>query len=106
MTRRTRYFMRGAASVLVIGLCTGLVVYYGGTPPALTAAVAGPEELQYIPADALAVAYADIRAVMLSDLRQRIRDREPEAEARQKFQELTGINLEEDIDYVVACCDV
>ena len=103
MTRRTHYVMRGAASVLVIGLCTGLVAYYGGTPPAMTAAVAGPEELQYVPADALAVAYANIRAVMLSDFRQRIRDLEPEAEARQKFQELTGINLEEDIDYVVAC---
>ena len=103
MTRRTRYFMPGAASVLVIGLCTGLVAYYGGTPPALTAAVVEPEELQYVPADALAVAYADIRAIMLSDFRQRIRDLEPEAEARRKFQELTGINLEEDIDYVVAC---
>ena len=102
MTRRTRYFMVGAAGVLVLGLCAGLVAYYGGVLPALTASVAGPEELQYVPADATVVAYANIRDVMLSDFRQRLRHLEPEGEAWQRFQELTGINLEDDIDHLVA----
>ena len=102
MTRQTRYFMFGAAGVLVLGLCTGLIAYYGGGPPTLTASVAGPEELQYVPEDATVVAYADIRDVMLSDFRQRFRDLEPDQDARQELQRRTGINLEADIDYVVA----
>ena len=102
MTRQTSYFMFGAAGVLVLGLCVGLVAYYGGGLPTLTASVAGPEELQYIPADATVVAYADIRDVMLSDFRQRVRDLEPDRDAQREFEQRTGINLEDDIDYVVS----
>ncbi len=102
MTRQTSYFMFGAAGVLVLGLCVGLVAYYGGGLPTLTASVAGPEELQYVPADATVVAYANIRDIMLSDFRQRFRDFEPDGDARQEFQQRTGIDLEYDIDYVVA----
>ena len=102
MTRQTRYFTVGAAGVLVLGLCAGLVSYYWGALPALTASVAGPEELQYVPAEATVVAYANVRDVMHSDFRQRLRHLEPEGEARQRFQELTGINLEDDIDHLVA----
>ena len=102
MTRQTRYFMFGAAGVLVLGLCTGLVAYYGGGLPTLTASVAGPEELQYVPADATVVAYANIRDIMLSDFRRRFRDLKPDGDAQQEFQQRTGINLEGDIDYVVA----
>ena len=102
MTRQTSYFMFGAAGVLVLGLCVGLVAYYGGGLPTLTASVAGPEELQYVPADATIVAYANIRDIMLSDFRQRFRDLEPDGDAQQEFQQRTGINLENDIDYVVS----
>ena len=102
MTRQTRYFMFSAAGVLVIGLSTGWVAYYGGGLPTLTASVAGPEELQYVPADATVVAYADIRDVMLSDFRQRFRDLRPDPDAQQEFEQRTGINLEADIDYVVS----
>ena len=102
MTRQTRYFMFGAAGVLLLGLCTGWVAYYGGGLPTLTASVAGPEELQYVPADATVVAYADIRDVMLSDFRRRFRDLKPDRDAQQEFEQRTGINLEDDIDYVVS----
>ena len=102
MTRQTRYFMFGATGVLLLGLCTGWVAYYGGGLPTLTASVAGPEELQYVPADATVVAYADIRDVMLSDFRQRFRDLRPDRDAQQEFEQRTGINLEDDIDYVVS----
>ena len=39
---------------------------------------------------------------MLSDFRRRFRDLEPDGDAQQEFQQRTGINLEDDIDYVVS----
>ena len=45
MTKRTRYLMAGAARVLVVGLCTGLVAYYGGFP-ALSASTYRAERTQ------------------------------------------------------------
>ena len=44
MTKKTRYFMAGSAAVVVAGLCTGLVAYYGGGFQALSAST-GPTEL-------------------------------------------------------------
>ena len=44
-------FPGGSAAVLVAGLGTGLVAYYGGGFPALSAST-GPIELRYVPADA------------------------------------------------------
>ena len=32
MTKRTRYFVFGSVTVLLVGLCTGLVAYYTGMP--------------------------------------------------------------------------
>jgi hypothetical protein len=71
MTKQTRYFMAGSAAVLVAGLCTGLVAYYGGGFQAVSAST-GPTELAYVPADASVVAYADVRSIMDSELRQRL----------------------------------
>jgi hypothetical protein len=103
MTKRTRYFMAGSAAVLVLGLCTGLVAYYGGGFQALSAST-GPDELNYVPADATVVAYADVRAIMDSDLRQRLKQVMPmhDEKGQKEFQEQTGIDIERDIDYVVA----
>jgi hypothetical protein len=103
MTKRTRYFMTGAALVLVAGLCTGLIAYYGGFP-ALSASKSGPNELSYIPADAAVVAYADVHAVMTSQFRQKLHEALPadEREGRNELQEKTGIDIERDIQYVVA----
>ena len=72
MTKKTRYFMAGSAAVLAAGLCTGLVAYYSGGFQALSAST-GPTELAYVPADAAVVAYADVRAIMDSELRQRLK---------------------------------
>jgi hypothetical protein len=104
MTKRTRYFLVGAAAVLVFGLCTGLVAYYGGGLPLLSAARTGPAELSYVPASAALVAYADVRDVMTSEFRQRIREIVPQQDREQDaFQKETGIDIERDIDHVVAC---
>jgi hypothetical protein len=95
--------MAGSAAVLVLGLCTGLVAYYGGGFQALSAST-GPNELNYVPADATAVAFADVRAVMDSDLRQRLKQVMPmhDEKGQKEFQQQTGIDIERDIDYVVA----
>ena len=110
MTNRTRYFVITSLLVLAVGLGTGLVAYYVGLPGGL-AVQGGPDELQYLPQDAAVVAYADVREIMLSDVRQKIRRAVPlfpggpEAEGRdgqRQFQERTGIDIESDIDRVVA----
>jgi hypothetical protein len=73
MTKRTRYFMGGSAAILVAGLGTGLVAYYGGGFPSLSASRSGPSELSYVPAEAAVVAFANVREVMDSQLRQRLK---------------------------------
>jgi len=104
MTRKTRIFMTGSAAVLAGGLCTGLVAYYGGGFQALVAST-GPTELSYVPADASVVAYADVKSIMNSELRQRFKQSVPMPmgeEGQREFFEKTGIDIENDIDYVVA----
>jgi hypothetical protein len=104
MTRKTRIFMTGSAAVLAGGLCTGLVAYYGGGFQALVAST-GPTELSYVPADASVVAYADVKSIMNSELRQRFKQSVPMPmgeEGQREFFEKTGIDIENDIDYIVA----
>jgi hypothetical protein len=102
MTRKTRYFMAGSAAILAAGLCTGLVAYYGGGFQALSAS-SGPTELAYVPTDAAVIAYADVGAIMSSELRQRIKEALPMHEkGQEEFQRETGIDIERDIQYVVA----
>ncbi len=102
MTKKTRYFLAGSAAVLAAGLGTGLVAYYtGGFQPVSASAVSN--ELRYVPANASVVAYADVRAIMDSDLRARLKQAMPMHEkGQQEFQAQTGIDIERDIDYIVA----
>ena len=102
MTRSTRYFFAGSAAVLVAGLCTGLVAYYGGGFQALSAST-GPIELRYVPPDAAVIAYADVGAIMNSELRLRIKEALPmQQQGQEEFYKETGIDIERDIQYVVA----
>ncbi len=57
--------MAGSAAILAAGLCTGLVAYYAGGFPSLSASRTGPAELSYVPADATVVAYANVGEVMV-----------------------------------------
>ena len=102
MTKKTRMFMGGSAAILVAGLGTGLVAYYGGGFPSLSASRSGPSELSYVPAEAAVVAFANVREVMDSQLRQRLKQVLPQEEGQKEFQAQTGIDIERDIDYVVA----
>lgn len=102
MTKKTRYFMAGSAAVLAAGLATGTVAYFAGGFQAVSASAVS-NELRYVPADATMVAYADVRAIMDSDLRARLKQAMPMHEkGQEQFQAETGIDIERDIDYVVA----
>jgi hypothetical protein len=102
MSNKTRYFVVVSAAILAVGLGTGLVASYLGLPVSVFSSAAGPDELQYVPADAAVVAYANVRDVMNSEFRQRFREMEPTSAERNQFEEQTGINIETDIDSVVA----
>jgi len=100
MTRGTRFFLAGSAFVVVLGLGTGLVAYYNGGLPGLKA---GSEaNLGYIPADAAAVGFADVQAIMNSDFRQKLRQVLPTGEELGKFKEELGVDIEHDIHSVTA----
>lgn len=102
MNKRTRNFMLGAVGILVAGLCTGLIAYYGGRPAGLQARTGEPADLSFVPSDATVVAFANVRSVMSSDLRQRLRQVMPdEGKGRDTLKEETGIDVETDVDTVV-----
>src|SRR4051794_36258091 len=102
MTKKTRFFLAGSTAVMAAGLCTGLLAYYSGGFPSLSASRTGPAELSYIPADAAVVAYANVGEIMSSQLRQRLKQSMPDERGQREFQEATGIDIERDIQYVVA----
>jgi hypothetical protein len=103
MKNRTRYFVILSLLITVVGLGTGLVAYYVGFPAGVLAVTAAPQELRYVPRDAALVAYVDVREVMASELRKRLRETLPEQTSeQQEFQKQTGINIETDIDHIVA----
>src|SRR6267378_1483539 len=104
MTTRTRYFVIVSLLTLGVGLGTGLVAYYVGFPAGAVGRRGGPVELEYIPRDATVIAFANVHEVMTSDLRQRLRRAVPMHENGQReLEEQTGINIETDLDRVVAC---
>lgn len=103
MTRRTRYFVFGSVTVLLVGLCTGLVAYYTGLPMGAFGQASTLSELRYVPANASVVAYADVRNLMQSELRQKLHQAsDGEQDGQAEFQRQTGIDIENDIDRVVA----
>ncbi|HEY7290799.1 MAG TPA: hypothetical protein VH583_13260 [Vicinamibacterales bacterium] len=106
MTAKTRYFVIVSLLVLGVGLGTGLVAYYVGFPAGAFARAGGPDELQFVPRDATLVAYADVHEVMTSELRQKLHSALPvPGEGQREFEDKTGINIETDIDRIVACLD-
>src|SRR5687768_9428052 len=103
MTARTRNFVIVSLVVLTVGLGTGLVAYYMGLPTGAFTRQGGPDELQFVPHDAALVAYADVTAVMQSQVRQKLLQVLPNHENGQaEFEKHTGINIDTDIDRVIA----
>ena len=101
MTHQTRYFVLGASGLLGVGLLTGLLAY-ANRGAALAVSVTAPAELAYIPSNASIVAYANVREVMLSDFRERIRQIAPDGVGQAGLEQQLGLSIERDIDHVVA----
>ena len=98
--RRTRYVALASGGVLAVGLCSGLVAYLNR---GLTRGVAAdaPAELAFVPSNATAVAYADVRAVMASEFRRRLRQIAPDGVGREQLERYLGLSVERDIDRVL-----
>ena len=102
MTTRTRYFVIVSLLVLGVGLGTGLLAYYVGA--AAPSRQGGPDELRLVPSNATLVAYANVQEVMTSNLRAKLRESLPvKPEGQRELENETGINIETDVDRVVAC---
>jgi DNA-binding transcriptional regulator YdaS (Cro superfamily) len=102
MTKRTQRFVFFGVAILVLGLGTGLVASFVGLPN-LGIGSDGPAELAYIPPDATVVAFANVREVMDSELRQKLLKISPDADqGADSFQAETGINIQTDVDQIVA----
>lgn len=102
MNSRTRFVLIGGGAVLLVGLLAGGVAYLQGGFPAFAVAKSGPDELRYVPAEANLIAYASVRDVMQSNLRERLGVAQPGLGGQQRFFDETGVDLEKDIDYIVA----
>jgi hypothetical protein len=108
VTAKTRYFVIASLLVMFVGLGTGLVAFYVGFPATAFFNRDTPNELKYLPSTVSLVGAVDVREIMASDLRQRLRQTiggEAQDTGRRQFQELTGINFETDIERVVAGLD-
>jgi hypothetical protein len=104
MMARTRYFVVASLLVLGVGVGTGLVAYYVGFPAGAFQGRGGPDELRYVPSGAAVIAFANVQEVMASELRQKLHNALPfQADGQHEFQTRTGINIETDIDRIVAC---
>ena len=104
MTKRTRVFLLIAAGVLVLGVGAGLVAYYTGFTGLSVGSANEPDELSYLPQDSSLVAFANVRDVMASDLHRRLQEMRSAdaASGPNDFEARTGIDIETDVDVVVA----
>ena len=103
---KTRHVVVASLSVLAIGIGTGLVAHYVGLPMGAGEQVVwkGSEEFRLVPRDAALVAYVDVQEVMRSEVRQKIRDAiSTGGEGQQELWRLTRIDIEADLDRLVAC---
>ncbi len=100
MTTRTRYVLLGGAGVMAVGLAGGLAAWVSSSLPPLVAQER-PDELRYVPPEATVLSFANVREVMDSELRRRLREIQPELDGQREFQERTGIDIERDIEYIV-----
>lgn len=100
MTKGTRFFLIGAVVVVMAGVATGLVAFYNGS--LVLGSSSQPGEFSYLPSSSTAVAYADVRAIMSSEFRKKLRQVLPTGDEQAKLKAEIGVDIEKDIDSVVA----
>jgi hypothetical protein len=97
MNTRTRVFLLAAAGVLVAALATGLFAW-----ATRVSAAGAADELAYVPANALMVAYADVRGLMNSPFHDRFRQLQRTSPAgSDDLEARTGIRFDTDVDGVL-----
>jgi hypothetical protein len=99
--RGTRFFLIGAVVVVMAGVATGLVAFYNGSLT-LGSSTQQLGEFSYLPSTSTAVAYADVRAIMSSEFRKKLRQVLPTGTEQEKLKAEIGVDIEKDIDSVVA----
>jgi hypothetical protein len=97
MSKRTRLFVLGASAVVIVGLGTAGVASYVGFDHLLEEQAS--DELDYVPAGAEAVAFADVRRLMDSELGRKLHSQLP-AEPAGVFAQ-AGVDIRTDVDYLV-----
>ena len=97
MNSRTRIYLFGAAGVLMASLAIGLVAW-----ATRVSAAGAADELAYVPANALMVAYADVRGLMNSPFHERFRQLQRTSPAgSDDLEARTGIRFDTDVDGVL-----
>ena len=101
MSKRTRLFVVGTLSTLAIGLGTAGLASYAGLSPVNLLGRAATSDLAFVPGTAQFIAYADVRRVMDSGLRQQlVPSLGTSTASKNPFQQI-GLDLERDVDSVV-----
>ena len=100
MTKGTRFVLIGAVVVVMAAVTTGLVAFYNGS--LALGSSSQPGEFSYLPSTSTAVAYADVRAIMNSEFRKKLRQVLPTGTEQEKLKAEIGVDIEKDIDSVVA----
>ena len=102
MSKKTRYFVLSAAGFMAVGLTTGLVASYMGLSVPVLSREAAPQGFENIPQNAAVVAFVNVKDIANSAFRERFRKLEPDTQERDEFEKQTGINIDHDIDSVIA----
>ena len=103
MNKKTRYFVLSAVLVLLIGLAGGLIAYLAYNRVAGVAAGL-PPEMRYVPVNVALVAFADVQAVMNSDVRRALMPSlDPDSrKGRQLMNDFAGVDVEKQVRRIVA----
>jgi hypothetical protein len=98
MSKRTRLFVVVASASLVAGVGTAALSSYVGLDNIGLLGQGTDQDLSYVPGNSQVVAHADVRRLMDSDLRQRLKPALESAASHGLSIEELGLNLETDVD--------
>ena len=102
MKTKTRYFVTGAVALLLVGIGGGLVAYLvqnraAALPDGL------PPEVRLIPSDVELIGYADVKAILASELHQKLMPtiESGDRKGHRMMHEIAGVDLEKQVNYIL-----